>query len=564
MQDDIDTSVLDYLKSLTLLCVEDNKTTQLIYNSIFEDLVGEIIFAYNGEEGYKNFIHRNINIIISDYDMPILNGLDMIEKIRQTDKDIPIILVTAIQEIDVIVKALQLNVNNFLKKPIKSKEVMHAIENVSKILIADNYLREKREKRIKELQDKHDYNSYQEDLAFSKELSILKNDFYYQLINMKCTALIDFMYKPLDILSGDAYSARRVDGNQVFCIVVDGMGKGLSASLSAMLITSFINHIIDTSEFDLNRVIYDSIEYIKPILLEEEALSLDYILLDFKKNIMSYAKFSMPASLIQTDNNEIISVKSNNPPISKYIKEFKISTFDTSNSMKFLFYSDGVIENSTRFKDKLYSEFIQEDFLNSFTKEDLKEKLLWKIGKQEDDITFIFIHKLEQKEELKDNLIAVKNFSTTMKEVDNANEWYADIWENLTDNTTLKYTAEIVFSEFFMNAFEHGNLDISIENKHKLLEDNIYFETLAKLEKESNKQITVSIKKIKYNSCEYIITKIEDEGSGFDTQILSKIFRNIKSFNGRGVFVSRQYSDGIYYNQKGNSVIFLHKIVSEA
>ena len=64
------------------------------------------------------FIDEDIDIIISDYDMPILNGLDMIDKIRKINKDIPIVLVTAIQEIDVTVKALQLNVNNFLKKQI--------------------------------------------------------------------------------------------------------------------------------------------------------------------------------------------------------------------------------------------------------------------------------------------------------------------------------------------------------------------------------------------------------------------------------------------------------------
>ncbi len=222
MQYNIDASVLEYLKSLTLLCVEDNKTTQLIYNSIFEDLVEEIVFAYDGEDGYKNFVDKKIDFIISDYDMPVLNGLDMIEKIRKVDKNIPIILVTAIQEIDVIVKALQLNVNNFLKKPIKSDEVMKAIEKALKILIADNYLKEQREKRIKALEEKDEYNTYQEDLAFSKELNIVSNDFYYQMIDTYNNALIDFYYKPLDVLSGDAYSVRKINDNLTFYLIVDG------------------------------------------------------------------------------------------------------------------------------------------------------------------------------------------------------------------------------------------------------------------------------------------------------------------------------------------------------
>jgi len=75
-----------------------------------------------------------------------------------------------------------------------------------------------------------------------------------------------------------------------------------------------------------------------------------------------------------------------------------------------------------------------------------------------------------------------------------------------------------------------------------------------------SKEITVKVDKVKSVSDTYIITQISDEGKGFDTQILSEIFRNSQKFNGRGVFVSRQSSSGIYYNDKGNSVLFLHKI----
>ena len=149
-----ETSALEYIKSLTLLCVEDNKTTQLIYDSIFEDIVKEIHFADNGEDGYQKYLDNDIDIIISDYDMPVLNGLDMIEKIRKVDKTIPIVLVSAIEDIDVILRALNLSVNNFIKKPIQKTEVIDNLISVSKVLIADNYLKEQREKKYLSLKQK--------------------------------------------------------------------------------------------------------------------------------------------------------------------------------------------------------------------------------------------------------------------------------------------------------------------------------------------------------------------------------------------------------------------------
>ncbi|MDT8338169.1 MAG: response regulator [Sulfurimonas sp.] len=563
MNNTIDSSILTYLKSLTLLCVEDNKTTQLLYKSLFEELVEDIIFADNGEEGYEKFRNQKVDLIIVDYAMPVLNGIDMIRKTRDINKEIPIILVSAIKDVDVIVQALQLNVNNFLKKPIIATEVMQAIGNISKLLFAENYLKEQREKKIGELEKKEKYNSYQEDLAFSKELNIIRNDFYYHMIDTYQAILVDFLYKPLDILSGDAYSARKIDDKRVFYFIVDGMGKGLSASLSSMLLTAYVNHTIDKmgNNFSLKKLIESALEYIKPIILDEEALSTEFIVMDYKSSTMLYSKFAMPPSLAQSEENQIIKIKSNNPPMSKYTDNFTVSKMDISKITKFLFYSDGLVENSVKGEQKLYANFIENDFLNSFIKDELRENLLSKIDTQEDDMTFIFINQLPLPQQEKR---VTRSFESTLNAVEDANDWYTDIWNGFTTNYKLAYKACVVFSELFMNAYEHGNLGLDTKTKHRLLSEDIYFTTLQELQKNCKKKITVTIDTIESNSHRYIATLIKDEGEGFNTDILHEIFKDRKNFNGRGIYISRQSSLGLYYNSKGNSVLYLHKIESEA
>lgn len=558
MNGNIDSSILAYLKSLTLLCVEDNKTTQLLYQSIFEDLVANIVLSDNGKDGYEKFQNQKIDLIIVDYDMPVLNGIEMIKKIRDVDKEIPIILVSAIQDIDVIVQALQLNVNNFLKKPIIVSEVMQAIENVSKLIFAGNYLKEQREKKIRELERKEEYSSYQEDLAFSKELNIVRNDFYYKMMETEQVILMDFLYKPLDILSGDAYSARKIGDEKVFYFIVDGMGKGLSASLSSMLITAYINHIVDKmhNSFSLQKLVESALEYIKPIILDEEAISIEFIVLDYKSSTMQYSKFAMPPSLAQSSDNEIVKIKANNPPMSKFTDDFEVSEIDISNLKKFLFYSDGLVENSVREKGKLYANFIENDFLRSFTKDELKEKLLYKIDAQEDDMTFIFINQLPL---IPKEKRITKSFESTLNAVEEANDWYTDIWNGFTTNYKLAYNAGIVFSELFMNAYEHGNLGLDAKTKHRLLNEDIYFTTLEDLQKKCNKKITVTVEIVESNSNRYVITFIKDEGQGFNTNILREIFKDRDSFNGRGIYISRQSSLGLYYCSGGTCVLFLQK-----
>ena len=550
----------NYMLSLTLLCVEDNKTTQVLYKSALEDKVKKLIFADNGLEGFQKFSENKIDIIISDYSMPVLNGIEMIKKIRSVDKNIPIILISAIDEIAVVVESLKLGVNNFVSKPIVVDEMYEAINNASKLLLGTRYLTAKKDKELDLLKKKETYNTYQEDLAFAKELNILRNDFYYQMMDATSVSLIDFLYQPLDVVSGDAYSARRIDKNRTLYLLVDGMGKGLSASLSAMIMTSFVNHLVDKmiefDSFSLDVLIQESMSYIKPVLLDEEALSIDYILFDNSYNKLQYAKFAMPVFLLEDKNENIIRIKSNNPPISKWQNNYVIEEYDISNIIKFLFYSDGIPENSILASDEIYASYMEEDFKNSFTREELKNKIFEKILVQEDDLTMIFINKLN----LMEFKLVDKYFESSLEAVEEACEWYKKILLGFYPDEEYLNSPCIIFTELYMNAYEHGNLGIDSFTKHKLIEDDTYLDELLRLEKSCTKKIHVSIYKVQNRSSEYIITKIKDEGAGFDTQILSEIFRNAQSFNGRGVFISRKNSMGIYYNTEGNTVLYLNKI----
>jgi len=405
-----------------------------------------------------------------------------------------------------------------------------------------------------------EYQEFQERMAFEKELNILRNDFYYKLIDGQETTLVDFMYYPLDTLSGDIYTARQVTADKIFYLLVDGMGKGLSASLTSMIMTAYINHKIDKMFQEqhccFEELIEDALEFIRPILLEEEALAIDFICFDTTKKKLHYAKFAMPFALLQKETNEVLKIKSNNPPLSKWTKHFQVDTFDVKDIKKFLFISDGIVENKTK-DGSLYLQHIEKDFSCSFTREEFKSRLFDKLDTIEDDLTLIFLNKLPLNESA---FMEQRTFETSLDAVEEATEWYSSIWEKIAPHSKSFARAGIVFGELFMNAYEHGNLDIDSETKHQMLADDTYIDTLLDLEKKCQKSLHVKIYKFTNAHHKYIVTEIEDEGRGFDTQMLSTIFRNSHKFNGRGVFVSRKNSIGIYYNTKGNKVLFLNKI----
>jgi CheY-like chemotaxis protein len=119
-----------------------------------------------------------------------------------------------------------------------------------------------------------------------------------------------------------------------------------------------------------------------------------------------------------------------------------------------------------------------------------------------------------------------------------------------------KVNIELGLAELITNALEHGNLNISYDEKKDALDNNsieeLYKERLDK-NTNTNKQITVEF----LSKADYFQWKITDEGEGFDWKKIPDPTTDDKllELNGRGVFISKFLFDQIIYNEKGNEVI---------
>lgn len=83
------------LRELCLLYVEDEDIARLSIGSFLRRQVGELLLAAHGEEGLSLYQERRPAVVITDLEMPIMNGMEMIRRIRALDQNIPIIITTA-------------------------------------------------------------------------------------------------------------------------------------------------------------------------------------------------------------------------------------------------------------------------------------------------------------------------------------------------------------------------------------------------------------------------------------------------------------------------------------
>ena len=168
-------------KNIKILYVEDDDIARengLEYLENFFDTIYEASDAINALKLYEK--HKP-DIIITDIQMPKLNGLEFVKRIRQNDKKTQIIIITAFSDKDYLLKAIELGLVKYLVKPVREKEFEEAL------FLCINVL-EKDETNIIQLDEITFFDTFNKNLISNNEIVKLRAkelDFLELLIKNK-------------------------------------------------------------------------------------------------------------------------------------------------------------------------------------------------------------------------------------------------------------------------------------------------------------------------------------------------------------------------------------------
>lgn len=123
----------ELLSSITILYVEDEQMIREEVSYFFKKYIKNFHVAKNGVEGIEVFNEVKPDIIITDIQMPKMNGLEMLKEIDT--KNIPVIITTAYSDIDYFLKAIELNIKKFVIKPI---DLMELVKDIQDCIIESN------------------------------------------------------------------------------------------------------------------------------------------------------------------------------------------------------------------------------------------------------------------------------------------------------------------------------------------------------------------------------------------------------------------------------------------
>lgn len=115
--------------SKRVLVADDSSTLRkIILRSLQAVGVPDAVEACDGEEAVKMFAQGGIDLVLTDWNMPGKNGLEVIQEIRKVDKTVPIIMVTTEAEKSRVLEAIQAGVSDYLVKPFTADTLREKLE----------------------------------------------------------------------------------------------------------------------------------------------------------------------------------------------------------------------------------------------------------------------------------------------------------------------------------------------------------------------------------------------------------------------------------------------------
>ena len=483
--------------------------------------------------------NKRVDIVLIDYRMPEIDGLEVLERVKKIRKNIITVMITMDQEVELKQKAIQKGINDFLSKDVSFPEFKAKMDILSNLRL----FQYKEAQKNMELNRILQYKDAQEGKAVSKQLQIIKDELSFHYFD---DIAIQSYFKPKDILSGDSYCALNIKREDKMLIVLaDAMGKGLSASISAILTISFavykVQSLAERNDYIYELFIRNLFEYVKSIMLENEAMCVLAFEYDMVLKKIRYANFGIPPIFMRNSEGEIKRLNTNNLPIMKDgNKKYRIDEFNEDfNTL--LLTTDGLIENTDKngvpYLISLKKIFEKADSLNTIIGD-----FMDRCDSNDDDVTLFFIKKETEngcKVVLNDKVLLEKEY---LKQYTSSLE---SVFEKGGFNGAILDVLILIISELLMNCYEHGYLKLK-EKKQEYLEKGIDIDKKG----DGDEYATLMVK----SGDKYVTIDVEDNGDGFDVSEFIKKRGKKDRYHGRGVQMISKMSDGMFYNEKGNHI----------
>lgn len=125
----------------TILLIDDDDFIRKVLASVLEKAGYTVIDARDGETGLKLVDVKQPDVVITDYKMPGISGLEVLTELVRKQPGLPVVMLTAFGDVSLTIKAIQAGAYDFIEKPIKNRELLEVIHNAMQASIQSKSLK---------------------------------------------------------------------------------------------------------------------------------------------------------------------------------------------------------------------------------------------------------------------------------------------------------------------------------------------------------------------------------------------------------------------------------------
>ncbi|WP_244157362.1 PP2C family protein-serine/threonine phosphatase [Serratia oryzae] len=214
---------------VTVLIVDDSKSYRHLMATMLTKWGFSVFEAEDGKCALRLLEQQSVHIVISDWEMPVMDGVELCQAIRRNDFGhyIYVILVTARQSLDDLLTGMEAGADDFLSKPVNQNQLRARLHAAERVLLLESTLAARNEKISSA------YRQIESDLQAAAKLqhSVLPAH------NLSLAGFeADWMFLPSAYVSGDVLNYFSLDERHIAFFSVDVAGHGVSAAMLSLAV----------------------------------------------------------------------------------------------------------------------------------------------------------------------------------------------------------------------------------------------------------------------------------------------------------------------------------------
>ncbi len=548
-----------------ILIADDSRLQRLMLEKMLNDANYQVISACDGAEALELYSREQPDLVVLDITMPLLNGIEVAHKIRCSEGDggvVPIIFITGIDDGAYLQRCVDVGGDDFLGKPFNPVLLQAKV---------DSLLRFKRLYQ-EQLEQKRSLQKYQQAAAQEQEVAaalynnILQADFL-EAPNLR------YSLSPMALFNGDVLLSAKSPGNQLYCLLGDFTGHGISASVGAGPAAEIFYGMVQKG-FGAEEILTEINRKMHKLLPVNMFLAATLVTLNPESCTLTVITCGLPDHyLVNLRSGAIMTIASRNLPLG-ITAAFALQEqhFEVTQDDFLYMFTDGVIEaenlQGEQFGDQRLAACLARDAAGGF---DLIKKELQRHCRdlqQQDDITLValqcavedapWIAAMQQEKHAQIMPLTWKSAMelhvTTLRHLNPVPVMVNSLME-VQGLHSQRESIFVIVSELFTNALDHGLLQLDSELKATSEGFIQYFQIREeRLEEAIDGRIKVSFDHQPIDNGGRLVIRVQDSGQGFDSsQVYSRIDDNVGYF-GRGIQLVKKLCREVEYSDAGNRV----------